>query len=352
MIALPKQGRRQSLSQRKRVTIKEVAEKAQVSVTTVSFVLNGYHSQVSDKTITKVLKAADELGYIPNRRAQNLQSQKSGFLAMIVEDVANPFFMKLSQALVDELHDTEYTLAIINRSNRTVNDKDFWNILSNATFDGGFIISKIFDSSNFDRITNNFMPFVMLDEFVQDQDLPLVSSDNYYGGKMVGDYLVSKGHRHILCITGPNESPNSRQRYQGFKEALNEHNLTIHDIYVGSYDYDSGYQRMQELLDDQPEATAVFCFNDLMALGAVQACKNRGLEVPTDISIIGYDHVAQIYGPHSFLTTVDQGIKQIAKHAVEILIKVIDKEEISQKKILIKPSLITKESVAEVKERN
>lgn len=336
----------------KRITIKNVAEKAQVSVTTVSFVLNGNHSQVSDKTISKVLKAADELGYIPNRRAQNLQSQRSGFLAMVVEDVANPFFMKLSQALVDELMETEYTLAIINRSNRTVDDRDFWNLLSNATFDGGFIVSKIFDSTNFDRITHNFMPFVMLDEFVEDQEIPLVASDNYYGGQMVADYLLSLGHRHILCITGPQASPNSRQRYQGFKERLVKHDIKPEKIYMGAYDYESGYQKMKEILSDYPQTTAVFCFNDLMALGAIQACLEKGLDLPNDMSIIGYDHVAQIYGPHSFLTTVDQGIKIIAKNAVAMLIKLINKEKIEHRKILIKPTLIAKESVAHLIERN
>lgn len=341
---MPRRGL-EKLKSSQRVTIKQVAEKAKVSVTTVSFVLNGNHDQVSEQTIVKVMKVAEELGYIPNRRAQNLQSQKSGFLAMVIDDVVNPYFMKLSQALVDELSTTEYTLAMIDRNNRTVNDKAFWNLFSNATFDGGFIVSKIFDSSNVYKLTNNFMPFVMLDEFVEVDNLPLVTNDNLYGGKLVADYLVAMGHRKIACITGPDDSPNSKLRYLGFKEALEQSDVPLTKEYKGNYHFNSGYEMMSKIVQESPEITAVFCFNDMMAFGAIEACKDNNLSVPDDFSIIGYDNVGQSMGLDRILTTVDQKIDEVAKYAVRMLIDLIQNKEISQKKLLIEPQLIERKTV-------
>lgn len=333
------------LKSSQRVTIKQVAEKAGVSVTTVSFVLNGNHDQVSAQTVDKVMKVAKELGYVPNRRAQNLQSQKSGFLVMVIEDVMNPYFMKLSQALVTELNKTDYTLAMINRNNRTVSDEAFWNLFSNATFDGGFIVSNIFDSTDRVKLTNNFMPFVMMDEFIETDNLPLVTNDNLYGGKLAADYLLSMGHRKIACITGAKHSPNSEMRYLGFKEILDQSAVPLIKKYQGNYGFNSGYEFMIEIIRDYPEITAVFCFNDMMAFGAMEACKDQGLSVPEDISIIGYDNVGQSIGLDRVLTTIDQGIEKIAESAVKMLIDVIENKKISQMKLLIEPQLIERKTV-------
>lgn len=144
----------------KRVTIKDVAEAAKVSITTVSFVLNGNLAEVGEDTAKKVLKIANDLGYVPNRRAQNLQRQKSEFLALVIPDLKNPYFTTLAQAIIDEVDQSGYTVAVICNDRKFTKQADIWNHLSNATFDGGIIISKIFDSDSTKYITDNFMPFV------------------------------------------------------------------------------------------------------------------------------------------------------------------------------------------------
>ncbi len=331
----------------KRVTIKDVANLAKVSATTVSFVLNNNLSEVSEETAKKVRSAAKELGYVPNIRARNFAKQKSEFLAFVIPDLSNPFYTIFAQTIIEELKDSDYTLAILTTNKEKDNHQQILKLLSNASFDGAIIVSKLFEASTFNEITQNFMPFIMLDEYIDDKNIPIVSNDNYLGGHLAGEYLIAMKHTNIACITGPVNSPNSLMRLKGFRETLAENGVELSDsnIYFGDYSFESGYLTAQNILGKSENVTSIFCFNDVMAMGAVRAIREQGLSVPEDISIVGYDNINNISELSLSLTTIDQNITEMGKSAVKLLLDTINQREGKGKKLTIKPTLVKGGSV-------
>lgn len=334
----------------RRVTIKDVASLAGVSVTTVSFVMNGNLSEISEETALKVKKAAEELEYVPNIRARNFAKQKSEFIAFVIPDLNNPFYTTFAQTIIDELDGTEYTLAILSTNNENDNHQQIWNVLSNATFDGAIIVSKMFDSANFREISQNFMPFIMLDEYVNEDDIPVVSNNNYLGGQLAADYLLEMNHRQIACITGPVNSPNSQLRLKGFRDKLADYSVKIcgDNIKFGDYSFESGYESARTLLASENGITAMFCLNDVMAMGAVRAIREKGLSVPQDISVVGYDNVNNISELSLSLTTIDQNITEMGKVAVKLLLDTINRKSSQRKKLIIQPTLVKGGSVRQL----
>jgi len=330
-----------------KVTIKDVAKKAGVSVTTVSFVLNGRLREVSEETAKTVLKTVKELGYVPNTRARNLQRQRSGFIALLVPDLANPFYTALAQAIMMELEDSEFLLALINSSGRLTSEENIYKLFASNTFDGGLIVSKKFDLEKYYPNLINTMPFVLLDESVDNEDIYVVTGNNIKGGVLAAEHLIEMGHTRLACITGPNDSPNSNKRLKGFLDECAKSGIEVdkENILEGDYTFESGYSSAMELIKRQNDITAVFCFNDLMALGAMRAFREMKISIPDDISIIGYDNSLYAQTSYESLTSIDQCVQDIGKKAIHILLNMIEKKDIKAKKIFIEPHLVKRDTV-------
>lgn len=313
-----------------KVTIKDIAAKAGVSVTTVSFVINGKLNEVSSETAQLVMKTIDECGYVPNVQARNLQRQRSGLVALFVPDLTNPYYTEVAQAAMNELGGTQFKLALMSSINDLKDDQDIRKVLGSSLFDGCLIVAN--EISAIERYTRNGgsnVPCVLLDASIDSNKAKVVTGDNVLGGEIAANFLLENNHSEVVCISGPKNSPNSLNRLAGFLSVYSKKGISIikDAVAEGDYTFESGYTKMGELIDSGNKFSAVFCLNDLMALGAMQNLKERNIRVPEDVSIIGYDNslFAKTSGPR--LTTVDQRASDIGSTSIKMLIKLIEKKK-------------------------
>ena len=326
-----------------KVTINDVAKKAGVSITTVSMVLNNSDVKISEETRRRVIKASEELEYVPNKIARSLVKKNTNIIALIVPDISNPFYSEIAKFIGDYAEEKGYNVILIN-TNSTAKLEDIEkNLLSTNLIDGALVVStNMADYIKKNKKLNN-LKVVYLDEFTSIYDARVeytVSGNSEYGGSLAGNHLLDLGHRNLGCVIGPRGTPNSNRRLSGFLKVLLERDIFLNskNIVHGDYTYDGGYLAGKYLSDKK--ISAIFCFNDLSAYGVVKAFKEKGIKVPEDISIIGYDNLYTTEFLEPNLTTIDQDNKKIAKEATNLLIDIIENKKIVKNTILIEPKLI------------
>ncbi|MBW3087373.1 LacI family DNA-binding transcriptional regulator [Bifidobacterium sp. 82T24] len=335
----------------KRTTIKDVAAAAGVSVTAVSLVLNNRPSRVSDETRDIILKAAKALNYVPNQVARTLVTQRSMLLALIVPDIQNLFFAALAKRFEDECRQAGYSLIIANTDDSRAAEHDVLVRLAARGVDGMFLIPAGESGGAPERLRVDVercgRPVVLVDRMVNEPWCDGVAIDNRAGGRLAAQYLMECGHRRIACVSGDVRIGNAAERRDGFVEALAEVGLAPTVLVEGDYRHGGGYDAADGVVESG--ATAVFCCNDLMALGLMQRLRERGLEVPDDMSVMGYDGIAERFGFGFDLTTIGQKIGWLA-HEASILMKGrIDGggDAAVGRSIVIPPELIRRGSVAQ-----
>lgn len=260
-----------------RPTIKDVAKRAGVSVATVSFVLNGKDARISRSTADRVRDAVDDLQYTPNTLAQELKTRTAETLALLVPDLRNDFFSEIADEALSEAQAHGKLIAVMRLPASEEERHRLGEAFRSGRFSGALVVSRQFDPLLEDVLEASMLPFVLLDESIRlRHDVTLVTGDNDRGGQIVGDYLVEHGHEHLACITGPQETPNSIRRLSGFVKALMRHNIALKNsnILIGDYTLQGGYQAIKHWSD--PEVTAIFAFNDLSAIGAIKALREKG----------------------------------------------------------------------------
>lgn len=327
------------------ITIKDVAKEAGVSITTVSLVLNKPNNSISDKTKQKVIQAAKKLNYVPNKIARSLVNKKTYLIALVVPNLTNPFYPEIAKHVSSVASELSYNVVLLNYDNTKLNNRSL-ELFENNLVDGALIVTRgINKISEIDK-RDKGIKLVFLDE-PQSFDIGesyVVTGDNYYGGYIVAEHFIKNGHRNIACITGPKYTPNSSSRLKGFLECCKENNIEIvsDNILEGNYKFDDGYEAALKLV--KKDITAVFCFNDLSAYGAVKAFKENGIKVPDEIAVIGYDNLDMTRFVEPPLSSVDQFVTKIAHSATDMLIKLIENIEVEEKLILIKPTLVLRDT--------
>ncbi|ACB86245.1 LacI family DNA-binding transcriptional regulator [Natranaerobius thermophilus] len=312
-------------------TIKDIAKKAGVSITSVSQVLNNKDMGIKEETKEKILAAARELDYKPNYLARGLITKKTNTLGLIIPDITNPFFPQVVRAIEDTANYQGYNMILCNTDDDVDKEKLYLRVLEEKCVDGIIFTSSTKSSKSYlDHLENNDTPFVLLDRsFSGPLDFPKVYTDGYKGIKLAMNHLITRGHRDIAFLSGPETSQTAKDRLEGYRQALSEAGLTPESesqlIYYGDYKALSGEQGIAELLDTNPHITAVVAANDLMAVGAMRTIKNRGLKIPEDISIIGFDNIQTSRLVDPPLTTVAQPSYQMGQMATDILIDMIEK---------------------------
>jgi len=329
-----------------RVTIKDIAREAGVSVTTVSRVLNN-KADVSDKTREKVLKIIDRLNYNPNSIARGLVMNKTYTIGLIVPDISNAFFAEIAKAIEDELREYGYSVIFCNTDNDKDREKESIDLLRSKQVDG---LIGAFSHDSKDEVLalgKAGFPIVQIDRLVDDSQIPSVIIDNILSGYEATEYLIKKGHRRIAHITGALDTNTGIRRAEGYRKALQEYGIEIDEELVmeGDFSQESGYLAMKEILERNKDLTAVFAGNDMMALGAYRAIYAAGLKIPEDISIIGHDDftLASLVSPA--LTTMQQPIYKIGKVAASLLIDIIKGKKNKEGLIVVNTSLIERSSV-------
>jgi len=306
-----------------RLTIKDIARKAGVSITTVSRVLNNkIEGYMREETKQKVMKVITQLGYRPDPRARSLRGLQSGIIGVILPEGTNPFYQELAHALTEACYKEGYGLLLCNSENDVKRELFYIELLQNQKVDGIIISTDHLSGKVINHLISRGTPMVLVDEDVPDANAPAVFANNYQGACLATQYLIDLGHHAIAFIKGPMKALSCRERYRGYYDTLLKNGIKIDEVLIGEGDitYKSGYKIMKKLLKEQGDKfTAVFCSNDFMALGAMRAIQVEGKKIPDDYSIVGFDnvYVSSISNPQ--LTTVAQPINQIARKAFRMI---------------------------------
>lgn len=326
-------------------TIKDIAKRAGVSITTVSRVLNRKEEGMSEQTRKKVLQVIEEMEYQPNRLARGLVTKQSKLIGLIVPTISNPFFPELCRGAEDEASARGYSLVICNSDDSSEKEERYIKILKEQQVDGLILSSQKGLSETSASLLDQKIHYVMLDR-VEDDLVPGVYLDNEKGGYLAGQHLIALGHTQMACITGPDSIRNSRERLSGFKRALQEVGLGPIVIREGDFTLETAYEQAKEILTDR-NITAIFTGNDLMACGVYRAAHELSIRIPEDISVIGFDDIPLISALIPKLTTVRQDTYQMGRKAAELLIRQIEQDETES--VMFSPTLIERESTASVK---
>ena len=305
----------------------DVAKKANVSVATVSRVLNNSTS-VNDSTRSKILKAIKELNYQPNRVAKRLRSKSvsSNLIGVLIPDIQNPFYVDVLRGIEDVASTKNYALIMCNFGQDKEREKMYLEILQSESIDGLIAAPASEDDPQLKKMLSNGMPVVCVDRGLKDVDVDVVLVNNVDGAYKAVDYLAKAGYRRIAYIAGMPTIPSSRLRERGYREALEDNGLTFDPDLVryGDSKHESGVKLCNELLGLPYPPDAIFTGNNLITLGALETIHQRKLKIPEQIAIVGFDDMYWSSSLNPPLTAVKQPAYEIGKRAAELLIQRID----------------------------
>lgn len=319
-----------------KITIKDIAKEAGVSISTVSRVING-SSPVKKQTKEKVLKAIDKLNYYPDALARSLRVGYTDTIGIIIPNIANPFFATLVRGAEDYLRSKGYSVIICNSDNAVDQEEKLFNILAEKKVDG-ILYSGIGD--HIDKFTHINIPIVFIDRVIKDNRFSYVSSNHYKGMEDLLNYLYSTNHKKYVFISGKKEIFSAFERLRAFEDFTKKYNVE-YELLEGEYTYKSGLingKKIKKIPD------VVVCSNDLIAYGVVESFKERKIKVPEDVSVTGYDDImfSKMFSPA--LTTVSQPIYEMGKVAAEIIYRLLIKKDDYMPVKLFQNQVIVRES--------
>jgi LacI family transcriptional regulator, repressor for deo operon, udp, cdd, tsx, nupC, and nupG len=328
-------------------TMKDVAQKANVSTATVSRALMN-PDKVSQSTRNKVEKAALDVGYFPQAMGRNSRRNESRTILVIVPDICDPFFSEIIRGIEVTAAAQGYLVLIGDCAHQNQQEKTFIDLIITKQIDGMLLLgSRLpFDASIEEQ--RNLPPMVMANEFAPELELPTVHIDNLTAAFNAVNYLHELGHQRIGCIAGPEEMPLCHYRLQGYVQALRRSGITVDPHYIarGDFTYEAGANALEQLLELPEPPTAVFCHSDIMALGALSLAKRRGLKIPEDLSIIGFDNISLSEFCDPPLTTVSQPRFDIGREAMLLLLDQLSGQNVSSGSRLLDCELVLRGSTA------
>jgi LacI family transcriptional regulator len=333
----------------KRSTIADIAAKAGVSLPTVSRVLH-HHPDVAPGTRLRVEQAIEESGFVRSRaRSSAVRKASSGIVDMIVPDLTNLYSVEIVRGVEELLGPTDLRLAL-SLMGESFQFEQRWlaKVLSGMT-DGAILVLAHGKSAYLDTLRRNTIPFVVIDHRGElEPDIPSVGTTNWFGGRTAVEYLISLGHRRIAVISGPATLRSSRDRLAGYRAALEDAGIPVDPSLVrpGSFTQPSGYEQTCALLDLADPPTALFAGNDAQAMGVYSALHARGLSIPTDLSVVGFDDVSIAEFVAPALTTVRQPLAEMGRTAMRMLLHLIAKEPLDSTGVELKTHLIIRDSCA------
>ena len=329
----------------KRPTMSDVAARAGVSKTTVSHVINETRF-VEEETRQRVLQAVAELGYRPSVVARSLTTNRTETIGVIVSDSSNHFFAEVLRGIEDVLRPKNYTLLVCNTAEILEREAHYLDILMRQRVDG---IIAAATSQRWDELTKvetQHIPVVFADRFFEGLDDPFVGVDNQKGAYLGTKCIIDCGHRQIGILAGFQRLSTMRERLAGFRQALEEHDISLPEEWVitSTLSIEGGREAMRQLLTLPERPTAVFLNNNLLTLGALLALKELGLRCPEDVGLVGFDDHpwAAVSAPP--LTVVRQPAEQVGRAAAEMLLALINDEQVAGPRVILDCEVVVRQS--------
>jgi LacI family transcriptional regulator len=324
------------------ITIRDVAKKSGVSVSTVSRVLNG-KVDVAKATKNHVLKIIDELGYSTNLAARSMRSQKKNLIGLIMPDIAYPYAIEIMKGVNQAIAESEFDLLVytsgdVRKRGHVTSEQKYITLLAKSISDGVIVVAPVASEYNIDK------PIVSIDPVMSNPTYPSVHATNYEGSTEAMEYLIGLGHQRIGFIGGRVELESANQRLAAYRNALEKAGIPIDEQLIVSGDYTTktgieGGQRLL-LLEDRP--SAIFASNDQMAMGVYQIAEKLDLQIPGDFSLVGFDNIPE--SKYLGLTTVDQFISEMGYAATQMLIRIINEVPEENQTLKIRTQLVVRNS--------
>lgn len=330
------------------LTLEDIAKRAGVSRSTVSRVING-QPYVRQDVRERVLKVVQDTGFHPNLAARSLASQRSWMLGLVLPRnvssfFTDPYFPRLTQGIAQACNQNNYTLGLFLVSTPEDEEKIYPRVARKGLLDGILVQSGEIGDQLIDRLVRANMPFIVVGRPFQEENISYIDVDNVQASYQAVKHLIGLGYRRIGTITGMIRSTVSLDRKEGYLKALVEHGLPVEKslIVEGDFTEAGSHRAMQQLLPAKPEA--VFAASDMMAVGAMRAVREAGLDIPRDVAFVGFDDLPLLPVPDPSLTTVHQPIVELGVKAVEVLIDLIENGARPPRRVVMDTELIIRAS--------
>ena len=335
-----------------KITIVDVAEKAGVSLGTVSRVLNN-DVHVAPETRERVSAVVREMGYVANRQARSLKGSKTNIIGMLVPDLGTGYIGEIIHGVDAELALHELDLMLFTTHRAAIKEANYVSNMVRGMVDGLLLVLPRNPADYIGSLSEENFPFVLIDHQGTGNPCPAVGAMNWQGAYNATEYLIRLGHSRIGFITGSMDLGAAIDRLEGYKAALKTHHIPEDPalIYEGTFFQPDGYAGASALMDLYDAPTAIFASNDVMAMGAMDAVRSRNLRVPDDISIIGFDDIPQAEMVRPALTTVRQPLRQMGGVAAQTLIDKLNDPEREIGRINLPTELVTRASTSPPKYR-
>lgn len=332
-------------------TIKDVARLAGVSTTTVSHVINKTRF-VAEATQEKVLEAVKELNYAPSAVARSLKCNTTRTIGMLVTQSTNLFFSEVIDGVESYCYRQGYTLILCNTGGIYEKQRDYIRMLAEKRVDGILVMCSDLTQELSEMLESHAdIPKVIMDWGPEASKADKIIDNSELGGYLATKYLIDRGHKDIACLSGHLNKLACQERIAGFRRAMAEANLEVNDNWIleGNFECDTAVLAADKIIAMDKMPTAVFCFNDTMALGLMSRLQQKGVRVPDDISVIGYDNIelAEYFSPP--LTTIHQPKRRVGKNAFEILLERIKDKEHERRIFEMHPEIVERDTVKDLK---
>jgi LacI family transcriptional regulator len=336
------------------VTIYDIAQKANVSPMTVSRVINK-SGNISETTRKKVEELIKEMGYIPNSSARKLSSNKSKTLALVITDITNPFFTKVTRGAEDKAMQMGYQLILCNTDENIKKESDYINMLISSGVDG-VLITPAGDQSkkNLRTLIKHNIPFTLLDRKIDDIESDEVHGDSREGTRKLMEHLINQGHEKIALFNGPLDISTARERQKAYIETLKIYSLEANEIYQSHYKQEDANENVTKLLSlsIKERPTAIFAANNFIAVNTIKALQLHNVNVPEEMSVVCFDDLGPL-DINPFLTVVSQPAYNFGFTGTQLLIDRIEKKAPPEyRKIVLPPELVVRKSSNALKESN
>jgi len=329
----------------KYITLKMVAEKAEVSVNTASRAINN-KPDINLETKKRVLQIAKELGYVRNATAVALRTRKTGTIGVVIADNRNPFYAEVLSGMEEAAREKNYHIILANTQRDYQKEEEAINLLLAKRVDG-LLIAPVQDrDDDIKNLIDANIPFVVVGRDFKNIEVDAIYNDEVKGGFLATEYLIKKGHKRIALIDGFLYKSPAKGRLEGYKKVLNKYRISLDEslISVGDINIEDGYERTKQMLEKNLDFTAIFAYNDMMAFGAMQAIKEKGLRIPEDIGLIGYDDIlfSSLISPA--LTTIRLKKQELGVKSVKLLFSRINGNRKKTKKVMLGVELVVRET--------
>ncbi|WP_152657184.1 LacI family DNA-binding transcriptional regulator [Oceanobacillus sp. CFH 90083] len=331
-----------------RVSAYDVAKLAKVSQSTVSRVLNNY-PHVRKETRQRVHDAINTLGFSPDEIARSLASKKTNTIGLIVEDISNSFYAETAHIILREAQKYDYEVIIIDAETDENSFERAISTLNGKRVDGIIVASTRMDNQKVKEFYDKGFPIIFYNRRIYGiEESHYVEVDNKLGAKMAVNHLVENKHRKIAFISGPTIYSTFYQRFEGYKEAVQDNGLEYDEslIYKGEVSYDQVFQFALNLMRDEDRPTAFFASTDQMALAIMDAAARSGRHIPFDVSVIGFDDIEIASNPYISLSTISQRKREMAVLTLQKLLSLINSDDSNDEpnKITLEPELIIRKT--------